>query len=89
MILQNQYLNLTITAYFTSATLRTNLSFDYFLNRVGLNSYEFDDISSKVFESPFIYSDQVTYYQYSGNDGQRPDVIAKAIFTAIKSLIKE
>ena len=63
----------------TSATLRTNLSFDYFLNRVGLNSYEFDDISTKVYESPFIYSDQVTYYQYSGNDGQRPDVIAKAI----------
>ena len=72
----------------TSATLRTNLSFDYFLNRVGLNSFEFDDISSKVFESPFSYSDQVTYYQYSGNDGQRPDIIAKTILHCHKKFNK-
>ena len=63
----------------TSATLRTKLSFDYFLNRVGLDSVEFDDVTSTVYESPFSYNDQVTYFQYSGNDGQRPDIIAKTI----------
>ena len=63
----------------TSATLRTKLSFDYFLNRVGLDSVEFDDISSTVYESPFSYNDQVTYFQYAGNDSQRPDIIAKTI----------
>jgi Rad3-related DNA helicase len=55
---------------------------------VGLNSFEFDDISSKVFESPFSYSDQVTYYQYSGNDGQRPDIIAKTILHCHKKFNK-
>ena len=63
----------------TSATLRTKLSFDYFLNRVGLDSIEFDDVSSTVYESPFSYNDQVTYFQYAGNDSQRPDIIAKTI----------
>ena len=63
----------------TSATLRTKLSFDYFLNRVGLDSIEFDDVSSTVYESPFSYNDQVTYLQYAGNDSQRPDIIAKTI----------
>ena len=63
----------------TSATLRTKLSFDYFLNRVGLDSVEFDNVTSTVYESPFSYNDQVTYFQYSGNDGQRPDIIAKTI----------
>ena len=63
----------------TSATLRTKLSFDYFLNRVGLDSVEFDHVSSTVYESPFSYNDQVTYLQYAGNDSQRPDIIAKTI----------
>ena len=63
----------------TSATLRTKLSFDYFLNRVGLDSVEFDHVSSIVYESPFSYNDQVTYFQYAGNDSQRPDIIAKTI----------
>ena len=63
----------------TSATLRTRLSFDYFLNRVGLDSVEFDDLTTAVYESPFSYNDQVTYYQYAGSDGQRPDIIAKTI----------
>ena len=49
----------------TSATIRTRDSFDYFLQRTGLNGVEFDDVQTAVFESPFHYSDQVTYYQYS------------------------
>ena len=63
----------------TSATLRTKMSFDYFLNRVGLNEMDFDELTTNVFESPFSYNDQVNYFQYSGDDGQRPDVIAKTI----------
>jgi len=63
----------------TSATLRTKMSFDYFLNRTGLNEMDFDGLTTNVFESPFSYNDQVNYFQYSGDDGQRPDVIAKTI----------
>ena len=63
----------------TSATLRTKMSFDYFLNRVGLNEMDFDGLTTNVFESPFSYNDQVNYFQYSGDDGQRPDIIAKTI----------
>ena len=63
----------------TSATLRTDMSFDYYLQRTGLNGVEFEDVKTSVFDSPFHYNDQVTYYQYSGTDGQSPDVLAKMI----------
>jgi len=65
----------------TSATIRIDASFDYFLQRTGLNGVEFDDLKTAVFESPFLYNEQVTYYQYSGNDGQKPDVLANMIYT--------
>ena len=64
----------------TSATLRTDLSFDYYLQRTGLNRVEFDDVKMDVFESPFHYNDQVDYYQYAGQDGQSPEVLAKLIY---------
>ncbi|MBT6841564.1 MAG: hypothetical protein HOA15_06655, partial [Candidatus Marinimicrobia bacterium] len=64
----------------TSATIRIRDSFDYFLQRTGLNGVEFDDIQTAVFESPFLYNEQVTYYQYSGSDGQKPDVLANMIY---------
>ena len=41
---------------------------------------DFDGLTTNVFESPFSYNDQVNYFQYSGDDGQRPDTIAKTIF---------
>jgi Rad3-related DNA helicase len=34
----------------------------------------------EVFESPFHYNDQVNYYQYAGQDGQSPEVLAKLIY---------
>ena len=43
----------------TSATLRTDLSFDYYLKRTGLDRVEFDDVNTAIFESPFHYNDQV------------------------------
>tara|TARA_B100001750_G_scaffold128559_1_gene102134 strand:- start:122 stop:1117 length:996 start_codon:yes stop_codon:yes gene_type:complete len=63
----------------TSATLRTDLSFDYYLKRTGLDRVEFDDVNTAIFESPFHYNDQVKYYQYAGSDGQSPEVLAKLI----------
>ena len=65
----------------TSATLRTDQTFDYYLQRTGLNGVEFDDVKTAVFDSPFHYNEQVTYYQYSGSDGQRPEVLANMIYT--------
>ena len=49
----------------TSATLKVQNSFDYFLRRVGLDNA--GDVSSKEFLSPFYYNEQVTYYQYGGS----------------------
>ena len=72
----------------TSATLRTKMSFDYFLNRVGLNEMDFDNLTTNVFDSPFSYNDQVNYFQYSGDDGQRPDIIAKTIIHCHKKFNK-
>ena len=72
----------------TSATLRTKMSFDYFLNRVGLNEMDFDGLTTNVFDSPFSYNDQVNYFQYSGDDGQRPDIIAKTIIHCHKKFNK-
>ena len=48
----------------TSATMRVDDSFDYFLNRNGL--IECENIITKDYVSPFSYNDQVDYYQYGG-----------------------
>ncbi|MBT4154489.1 MAG: hypothetical protein HOE56_02560 [Candidatus Marinimicrobia bacterium] len=50
--------------FLTSATLKVNNSFDYFLRRVGLD--DFDSVITKEFLSPFLYNEQVTYHQYGG-----------------------
>lgn len=68
----------------TSATLRTEESFEYFLRRTGLDSPEFDNKKVAVFDSPFHYEDQVSYYQYGGSDGQNPSLIAKVIYACHK-----
>ena len=68
----------------TSATIRTDMTFDYYLNRTGLDRVEFDDVVTAVFESPFHYNDQVTYYQYSRSDGQSPETLASIIFNCHK-----
>ena len=48
----------------TSATLKVNNSFDYFLKRIGLKNI--DSVFKKDFLSPFFYDEQVTFHQYSG-----------------------
>ena len=49
----------------TSATLKIQNSFNYFLRRVGLDDN--GSVVSKEFLSPFYYNDQVTYFQYGGS----------------------
>lgn len=74
--------------FLTSATLKVNDSFDYFLRRVGI-----DDIGSartKVFMSPFLYNEQVKYHQYGGareisND---PSSIATLVYHLHKTINK-
>ena len=48
----------------TSATMRVDDTFDYFLARTGLDERE--GVVTAEFASPFYYSDQVTFYQYGG-----------------------
>jgi len=48
----------------TSATLKVQDSFDYFLGRTGLE--QFGDIITKEYLSPFLYNEQVSYHQYGG-----------------------
>ena len=64
----------------TSATLKINNSFDYFLKRVGLSGVHSTSILTSEFESPFFYDEQVRYFQYSRDDGQKPHVLADIIY---------
>ena len=64
----------------TSATLKVNDSFEYFLSRNGLNMHT--NVHKKDFISPFFYSDQVTYYQYGGGKdlSKEPQAMADMIY---------
>ena len=64
----------------TSATLRVDDSFEYYFSRTGLNSLDIDNVSSGIFQSPFYYEDQVTYFQYVGKDGQDPVLQSNLIY---------
>ena len=68
----------------TSATLRVEESFEYFLQRTGLALLEKDFVHTSEFHSPFFYEDQVRYYQYQGKNGQNPGLIADVIFECHK-----
>ncbi|MEE8336200.1 MAG: helicase C-terminal domain-containing protein [Candidatus Neomarinimicrobiota bacterium] len=72
----------------TSATLRTDESFQYFLRRTGLDHPRFDRKKTIVFDSPFHYQDQVRYFQYSKTDGQNPVTIAEIIYSCHKHFNK-
>ncbi|RMF08672.1 MAG: hypothetical protein D6762_05115, partial [Candidatus Neomarinimicrobiota bacterium] len=66
----------------TSATLRVDDQFDYFLNRIGLGTSRQESIRSAVFTSPFHYEDQVQYFQYAGQPSitNDPQGIARVIY---------
>jgi len=72
----------------TSATLRVEESFDYFLQRTGLRLMDKETVHTREFHSPFFYEEQVRYYQYSGNYGQNPTLVADLLFECHKSYNK-
>lgn len=70
----------------TSATLRVNSGFNYFLRRTGLDRIVDKQIVNDYFPSPFYYEDQVTYWQYGNRESitANPIKIAKIIETISK-----
>jgi len=68
----------------TSATLRVEESFDYFLQRSGLAFLDDDHVHTAEFHSPFYYEDQVRYFQYKGKNGQNPKLVADVIYECHK-----
>lgn len=68
----------------TSATLRVEESFDYFLQRSGLAYLDDDHVHTAEFHSPFYYEDQVRYFQYKGKNGQNPKLVADVIYKCHK-----
>ena len=72
----------------TSATLKVNQSFDYFLRRVGLD--DFGHVKTQDFLSPFLYNEQVTYHQYGGarEISTDPTLIAEIVYHLHKTIGK-
>ncbi len=72
----------------TSATLKVDESFEYFLNRSGIGKLKDKNIQYATCSSPFFYSDQVSYHQYSGDKSlsENPMAIAEVIFKCYKKL---
>ena len=68
----------------TSATLRVEESFDYFLQRTGISLLDKDIVHTAEFLSPFYYEDQVRYFQYQGKNGQNPGLVADVIYECHK-----
>tara|TARA_B100000686_G_C16806876_1_gene991942 strand:- start:12171 stop:14981 length:2811 start_codon:yes stop_codon:yes gene_type:complete len=72
----------------TSATLKINDSFSYFLKRTGLDDW--DNVSTKEFLSPFHYMEQVNYHQYGGGRilSDEPNTIAELVYFLHKKFEK-
>ncbi len=72
----------------TSATLQVDHSFDYFLNRSGISRIDNIKTNFSVCPSPFLYSEQVNYHQYSGNQSlsENPNGIAELILKCHQKL---
>ncbi len=60
-LLQNRLYTQVETAVFTSATLTTNASFDYFEDRIGLNLVEDKQLEHNSFGSPFDFENQLLF----------------------------
>ena len=63
--LRNEFFEKINTCVLTSATLKIQERFEYYLRRIGLD--DIGDVVTKEFYSPFHYNEQVTYYQYGGS----------------------
>ncbi len=71
-ILRNKLYSRNSNFVLTSATIKVDDSFDYFLNRNGLQDME--NIITNDYISPFSYQDQVVYYQYGGTNDITGDI---------------
>jgi len=71
----------------TSATLQVAESFDYVLNRSGLNLIEENPVVTKSLGSPFFYNDQMAFYTYHQNETEISEIFATA--RLIKRLASE
>lgn len=78
--LVKEFFNKIYYCILTSATLRVDDSFDYYFTRTGLNYLGVENVTSGVFQSPFYYEDQVSYFQYVGRNGQDPVLHANLIY---------
>ncbi len=80
-LVANLFSNLD-SAVLTSATLRIDDSFNYFLGRTGLSNVELDNVVTREIASPFNYQDQVQYFQLAGNQNgsKDPAFIADMIY---------
>ncbi len=69
------------SAVLTSATLRIDDSFGYFLGRTGLDNVKLSNVVTRAVSSPFSYPDQVKYFQLAGtqNSSKDPEYIAELI----------
>ena len=72
--LHTSFFNKLENCILTSATLKVQNSFDYFLGRIGLGN--FGNVLTKDFLSPFFYNEQVSYYQYGGSREISNDPVA-------------
>jgi Rad3-related DNA helicase len=72
----------------TSATLKVNNSFSYFVRRIGLD--DSDNVRTKELLSPFLYNEQVTYHQYGGarEISTDPTMIGELVYHLHKTLGK-
>ena len=72
----------------TSATLKVNNSFSYFVRRIGLE--DSDRVITKELLSPFLYNEQVTYHQYGGARAisTDPTMIGELVYHLHKTLGK-
>jgi len=61
------------SAVFTSATMKVNDGFEYFLNRTGINFIGKERIETPALKSPFNYSKQLRFYSYHKREN-RPNL---------------
>jgi len=58
------------TAILTSATIRVNNEFEYFLDRTGLNKIDKDRIITSTISSPFDYENQLVFFSYHSDKNE-------------------
>ena len=71
-ILRNRLYNKNSNFILTSATIKVEESFNYFLQRNGLIDNE--NLLTRDYVSPFSYQDQVKYFQYGGSKDITNDI---------------